>query len=554
MDKLVLRINGEEREYPYGIRYMEIAKEFEDLFEYDIALVKHDDRYRELNKPCIKSGSLSFVTVADKAGYKAYRKTLLFMMLKAADDINKKYGIDKVIIENSIGSGLFCRTVGSSFVTEAYITELKARMHKLVLDDVSIVKRCINTDEAIELFKERGMLDKVKLFKYRRATKSNIYEMDGYIDYCYGHMLPSAGYVKHFDVEVFESGFVLNMPERSHPDIVKAFKPYKKLFAVQQETDCWGRLMGVENAGDLNDYITKKDINRLILIQEALQEKKIADIADDIYRRAKRIVLIAGPSSSGKTTFSHRLSIQLETLGLKPHPIAVDDYFINRSDMKPLPDNTLDFEALDAVDVELFNEHMVSLLNGERIELPTYNFKTGKREYRGRYKELGENDILVVEGIHCLNEKMSYRLPKESKYKIYISALTALNIDEHNRIPTTDARLLRRMVRDARTRGVNARETLERWPSVRRGEDNNIFPFQEDADAMFNSILIYELAVLKPYAEKLLYSVESTAAEYQEARNILKFLEFFVTISNENVPKNSILSEFIGNGCFLDLR
>lgn len=367
-------------------------------------------------------------------------------------------------------------------------------------------------------------------------------------------MLPSAGYVKHFDVEVFESGFVLNMPERSHPDIVKAFKPYKKLFAVQQETDCWGRLMGVENAGDLNDYITKKDINRLILIQEALQEKKIADIADDIYRRAKRIVLIAGPSSSGKTTFSHRLSIQLETLGLKPHPIAVDDYFINRSDMKPLPDNTLDFEALDAVDVELFNEHMVSLLNGERIELPTYNFKTGKREYRGRYKELGENDILVVEGIHCLNEKMSYRLPKESKYKIYISALTALNIDEHNRIPTTDARLLRRMVRDARTRGVNARETLERWPSVRRGEDNNIFPFQEDADAMFNSILIYELAVLKPYAEKLLYSVESTAAEYQEARNILKFLEFFVTISNENVPKNSILSEFIGNGCFLDLR
>lgn len=550
MEKVVLTINGEKREYPYGTAYEEIAKEYRKNFSHDIVLVKLDERYRELSKTCIKDGVLSFITSDMKAGYKAYRRSLLFLLLKAADDIDSKYGIEKVVVENSLGNGLYCRVKGDGKVTEEYVAELKSRMKELVRRDLKIVKKCVNTDEAMALFAERGMDDKVRLFKYRRATKSNIYELDGYVDYCYGHMLPSTGYIKYFDVEVFDSGFIINIPEIKDPKVVKPFVPYKKLFCVQKETNQWGQLMGVETAADLNDYITQKDINRLILIQEALQEKKIADIAEDIYRKDKRIVLIAGPSSSGKTTFSHRLSIQLETLGLKPHPIAVDDYFINRSDMKVQPDNTLDFEALEVVDLKLFNDDMTALLEGKRIELPTYNFKTGKREYKGHFKQLGEKDILVVEGIHCLNEDMSYALPKDSKYKIYISALTALNIDDHNRIPTTDARMLRRMIRDARTRGVTARETLERWPSVRRGEDKNIFPYQEDADAMFNSVLIYELAVLKPYAEALLYSVQSDAPEYQEARSILKFLEFFVTISSNNVPKNSILSEFIGGGSF----
>lgn len=548
MQKVVLSINGEKREYPQGTTYKEISKEYQKDYSNDIALVKFDNRYRELSKPCINDGVLSFITTEDKPGYKAYRRTLMFLALKAADDINSKYGIGRVVVENSIGTGMYCTTDGK--VTEEYVEELKKRLQEIVDADLNIVKKCINTDEAIALFESKGMEDKVKLFKYRRSTKSNVYQLGDYVNYCYGHMLPSTGYVKYFDVLMYDEGFIINVPERCNPKIVKPFAPYRKLFCVQQETSRWGQLMGVETAGDLNEYITHNDINRLILIQEALQEKKIADIAEDIYRKDKRIVLIAGPSSSGKTTFSHRLSIQLETLGLKPHPIAVDDYFINRDDMKVQPDNTLDYEALDCVDLKLFNDDMTALLRGERVEIPSYNFKKGKREYKGNYKQLGEKDILVVEGIHCLNEDMSYALPKDSKYKIYISALTALNIDDHNRIPTTDARMLRRMIRDARTRGVSARETLERWPSVRRGEDKNIFPYQEDADAMFNSVLIYELAVIKPYAEALLYSVPSDAPEYIEARNLLKFLGFFVTIDSKSVPKNSILSEFIGGGCF----
>lgn len=550
MEKVILTINGENKEFPYGTPYEKIAEEYQALYEHDIALINLDGRDRELFKTCKKNGKLSFVTVADKSGYKAYERSLQLLMLRAAKDLNKKYGIEKIVIENTIGNGLYCTTKGEGIVTEEYINELKEGMKQLVHKNLKIVKKCIDTVDAISYFAAEGMEDKVRLFSYRRATKINIYELDGYVDYYCGHMLPSTGYIKCFDLEIFENGFVMIRPERSTPDKLDPFKSYDKLFAVQNETNKWGSLMGVETAADLNDYTTKKDINRLILIQEALQEKKIADIAEDIFRKGKRIVLIAGPSSSGKTTFSHRLSIQLETLGLKPHPIAVDDYFINRADMPVDEDNTVDFENLNAVDVKLFNEHMTALLNGERIEMPSYNFRLGKREYKGKYKRLGENDVLVVEGIHCLNEDMSYALPKENKYKIYISALTTLNIDEHNRISTTEARLLRRMIRDARTRGVSASETLERWPLVRRGENRNIFPYQEEADAMFNSVLIYELGVIKPYAERLLYSVTSDDPRYQEARNILKFLEFFVTISSKAVPKNSILSEFIGDGCF----
>lgn len=550
MEKVKLNINGESREFPYGTPYEKIAEEYQSSYEHDIVLVNLDGRDRELFKTCKKNGSLRFITIADKSGYKAYARSLQLVMLRAAEDLNEKYGVEKIVIENTISNGLYCRTVGNEKPSKEYVDALKNRMLELISANLSIAKRCIDTDDAISYFASKGMEDKVRLFSYRRATKINIYELDGYIDYYCGHMLPSTGYIKKFDLEMFEKGFVIIRPERMTPDVLNPFRPYDKLFAIQNETSKWSSLMGVDTAADLNDYVTKKDINRLILIQEALQEKKIADIAEDIFRKGKRIVLIAGPSSSGKTTFSHRLSIQLETLGLKPHPIAVDDYFINREDIKVSSDNKIDFENLDVVDVKLFNEHMTALLRGEKIELPSYNFKTGKREYKGKLKQLGEHDILVVEGIHCLNEEMSYALPKESKYKIYISALTVLNIDEHNSISTTEARLLRRMIRDARTRGISASETLERWPMVRRGENRNIFPYQEDADAMFNSVLIYELGVLKPYAERLLYSVTNDDPNYQEARNILKFLEFFVPISSRAVPKNSILSEFIGEGCF----
>jgi len=309
--------------------------------------------------------------------------------------------------------------------------------------------------------------------------------------------------------------------------------------------------MNVDTVGALNDVIAHGGINDLILVQEAFQEKKIAEIAAKIKASPdKKFIMIAGPSSSGKTTFSHRLSIQLMTYGLKPHPIAVDNYFVNRDDT-PLDENgNPNFECLEAIDVEQFNKDMTSLLRGEKVELPEFNFKSGKREYKGNYKQLGKDDILVIEGIHCLNDKLSYSLPKSSKFKIYISALTALNVDEHNRIATTDGRIIRRMVRDARTRGTKAAETIAMWSSVRKGENENIFPYQEEADVMFNSALIYELAVLKQYVEPILFGIDRESKEYIEAKRLLKFLDYFVGVNSEEVPKNSILREFIGGSCF----
>lgn len=312
----------------------------------------------------------------------------------------------------------------------------------------------------------------------------------------------------------------------------------------------WGKQMDLENVGALNDRIASGQMQRLILVQEALQEKKISEIAQQIGEKKNvKFIMIAGPSSSGKTTFAHRLSVQLEAMGLKPHPISVDNYFVNRYDSPRDEQGNYNFEALECLDVELFNQNMTDLLQGKQVELPVYNFKTGLREYRGDFLKLGPADILVIEGIHCLNDRLSYALPRKSKFKIYISALTQLNVDEHNRIPTTDGRLLRRLVRDARTRGTKARETIRMWPSVRRGEEENIFPFQEEADVMFNSALVYELSVLKQYAEPLLFGIPKDCEEYQEAKRLLKFLDYFLGVSSEDVPKNSILREFIGGSC-----
>lgn len=354
-----------------------------------------------------------------------------------------------------------------------------------------------------------------------------------------------------FDLTAYEDGFLLLMPEKKTPDFLTEFKPRKKLYGVLQQSNRWAQDLGLGNVGDLNRTISQGSVEEMILVQEAYQEKEIAKIAEQIHARGNvKFVMIAGPTSSGKTTFSHRLSIQLRTLGLKPQPIAVDDYFVNREDT-PLDENgNYNFEVLEAIDVEQFNSDMLALLRGERVELPSFNFKTGKREYKGVYKQLGAGDILVIEGIHGLNDALSYALPRESKFKIYISALTQLNVDEHNRISTTDGRLIRRIVRDARTRGTAAKDTIAMWPSVRRGEEENIFPFQEDADVMFNSALIYELSVLKQFAEPLLFGIGRDCAEYAEAKRLLKFLNYFLGVSSEGVPNNSILREFVGGSCF----
>jgi uridine kinase len=364
-------------------------------------------------------------------------------------------------------------------------------------------------------------------------------------------MLPSTGYIKLFDLQKYEDGFVLILPSKENPDELGKFEPQPKLFKSMAMASDWGEKMEVDTVSDLNRQIKEGRFNELVLIQEALQERRISEIASEIVARGGvKFVMIAGPSSSGKTSFSHRLSVQLRTHGLTPHPIAVDDYFVNRDKTPRQENGDYNYECLEAIDVKQFNDDMSALLRGERVELPTFNFVKGEREYKGNFKQLGPDDILVIEGIHGLNDKMSYALPAESKYKIYISALTTLNIDDHNRIPTTDGRLLRRMVRDARTRGASAKRTIEMWPSVRKGETENIFPFQESADAMFNSALIYEISVLKQYAEPLLYSIEKGDPEYFEAVRLLKFLSYFLGVGTEDLPKNSIVREFVGGSCF----
>ena len=545
----LVKIHGITKEYPEGTTWMEVAREHQKEYEYDILLVRVNGKLQELHKQ-VKDCELSFVTAKDKPGMSAYQRSASLMMLKAFYSVAGAGNVEKLMIDFSIGRGFFVEARGNFVLNQEFLDAVKAKMREYVERKIPIMKRSVSTDDAIELFEKLGMYDKARLFRYRMVSRVNIYSIDGFEDYYYGYMVQNTGYIKHFDLIPYHYGFVMVMPDRKTPDVLHRFTPSDKLFATLSESTEWGRRMELETVGALNDRIAKGDMSHLILIQEALQEKKIAEIAAQIAaRKNARFVMIAGPSSSGKTTFSHRLSVQLEAIGLKPHPIAVDNYFVNRVDSPRDEYGNYNYEILECLDVELFNRDMTGLLEGKQVELPYYNFKKGVREYKGNFLQLGEGDILVIEGIHCLNDRLSYTLPADSKFKIYISALTQLNIDEHNRIPTTDGRLLRRMVRDARTRGSSAQETIRMWPSVRRGEEENIFPFQEEADAMFNSALVYELAVLKQYAQPLLFAIPKDSEEWLEAKRLLKFLDYFIGVSSEDIPKNSILREFIGGSC-----
>ncbi len=546
-----ITIQGVTKKYPENITYLQIAKEYQSKYENPIVLVNVDGRLRELTKQESKDCTLEFVTTAESDGYLTYVRGLVLVLMRAFYRVIDQAQIRRICVEYSIGDSLFCEVEGELLLDENLLSKIKEEMKRLIDRDLPFEKRTVDTQEAVELFHQYKMYDKEKLFRYRRTSKTNIYRLDGFEDYYYGYMPASTGILSVFDLQLYKDGFFLILPSKKDTKKLSKLVLREKLFLVQRESNQWGKTMEIENVGALNEQITKGMIGDLILVQEAFQEKKIAEIAERIKAAGgKKFIMIAGPSSSGKTTFSHRLSIQLRTLGFKPHPIAVDDYFVNREDT-PLDENgNYNFETLFAIDVEQFNKDMTALLNGQCIELPTFNFKTGKREYKGNFKQLEEEDLLVIEGIHGLNDKLSYSLPRESKFKIYISALTQLNIDEHNRISTTDGRLIRRLVRDARNRGASAKHTIGMWSSVRRGEEENIFPFQEDCDCMFNSALIYELAVLKQYAEPLLFSVEKDCKEYQEAKRLLKFLEYFLGVSTEEIPKNSILREFVGGSCF----
>ncbi len=545
-----LMIHGKEYEYPKHVTFLEIAKQFQPEYEDDIVLVSFNNRLKEMFKEVTEDGEITFVTTLDKPGKKAYRRSVTLLMQRAVYNLSREAGIQtRVKVLHSIGQALYCELEGQD-ITEEYLADLKAEMMKIVEEKRPITKRSIHAEEAVKLFAELGMTDKEKLFRYRRSSQVNIYSIGNYTDYFYGYMVPDTGYLKCFDLQPYDKGFALIFPNKNSK-CIDEFNPPHKLFRVLKESSEWGEKLGIGTVGALNDAIAQGRIQDIILVQEAVMERRIGKIAETIAEQPnKKFIMIAGPSSSGKTTFSHRLSIQLMAQGLHPHPIALDDYYVNRVDT-PLDENgEYDYECLEALDIELFNHDMTALLNGEEVDMPTYNFKTGKREYRGNKKKLGEHDILVIEGIHGLNDRLSYSLPAESKLKIYISALTQLNIDEHNNLPTTDGRLIRRMVRDARTRNTTARETFARWDSVRRGEEKHIFPFQEQADIMFNSALIYEIAVLKAYAEPLLFNIEKDCPEYQEAKRILKFLDYFLPVPSEDIQKNSILREFIGGSCF----
>lgn len=529
----------------------ELADKAQPEFKDKIVLARVNGKLCELWKKVYPDSKIEYITTAQSDGLLTYKRSATLIMLKAIYDVYGHTDIERVKVEFSLSKGYYCTVKGNVSVNDEFICRVKARMREIIDGDMPIIKHTIPKDEAVKHFGNHGMYDKEKLFRYRKSSTVNVYRLDGFEDYYYGYMVPSSGYIQHYELFLYDKGFVIQFPTVENTKDIPEFEPQNKLFKVLDESTEWCRMLGVETVGDLNETIVSGNIKELILVQEALQEKKLADIAQRISDDpSKKFIMIAGPSSSGKTTTSYRLAIQLRAHGMRPHQISLDNYFVDREFTPKDENGDYNFECLEALDIEQFNKDMTALLNGERVELPSFNFKLGKREYNGDYKELGPSDVLVIEGIHGLNDRLSYSLPKESKFKIYLSALTQLNIDEHNRIPTTDGRLIRRIVRDAKTRGTSAKKTIAMWPSVRKGEEENIFPFQEEADVMFNSALIYELALLKQYAEPLLFGIGRDEPEYPEANRLIKFLDYFLGIPNDFIPINSIAREFIGGSCF----
>ena len=548
-----------------------VADRFKDYYEDDIILGIVNGRLRELNKKIKSDCELSFVTTADRDGRRTYRRSVVLLLQRAIYDV---YGsMTQLHVMHSLGEGYYCQlekavecadsqqekhssdNQGSSensvqSVTWHDIDRIVCSMYSFVEKDLPITKHSAKTQYAEQLFKEKGQHDKERLLHYRRSSRVNLYELDGVVDYFYGFMAPSTGMLKYFDIVPYENGFVLLFPGANSRS-VEPLVTSNKLFHTLDDSREWSKMLGIGTIGSLNDAIAAGRGQEIMLLQEALMEQKIGNLAAQIASDdKKKFVMIAGPSSSGKTSFANRLSIQLIAKGRKPHPLSLDDYYVDRELCPEHPDGSFDFECLESIDVKLFNEDMNRLLKGEAVDMPSFNFKTGKREYRGRKLTLGADDILVIEGIHGLNDRLSQLIPPEHKFKIYISALTQLNIDEHNPLSTTDERLIRRIVRDARTRGTNAMETIAMWPSVRKGERENIFPFQEQADVMFNSALVYELAVLKVYAEPLLFGIERDCPEYLEAKRLLKLLDYFLPMPADGIPNNSLLREFVGGSCF----
>ena len=542
---------GREMQITEGMTFGELAKEFQGEFSSAIMLAKQGNMLKELDYEIKENDDITFLDLTTKDGMRVYHRGVSFLLVKAARDI---LGEDaRVVVEHSLRGNVYCEIRNVQVeINEEWLKVLQDKMLEYVAADLPIRKKIFRKDRAIEIAKKQGMQDKVELFRFRSASSVNMYELEGFYDYFYGYMPSSTGALPLFGLVPHENGFLIRFPDQANPDELLPLQIPEKISRVFMEQMRWSSLMGVTNVADLNNTIVKRGFGELVRINEALHEKKIAEIADQIYQRMDkvRVVLIAGPSSSGKTSFANRLSIQLKALGIRPHKVSLDDYFLNREDT-PLDENgKKNFEVIEALDLLQLNEDLKKIIAGEKVELPSYNFMAGKREYNGDFVQLGEGEVLVVEGIHGLNDRLTAEIPVENKFKIFISAITQLNVDDHNRISTSDSRMIRRMVRDFQFRGRDARKTIETWSEVRQGEEDNIFPFQENADAIFNSATLYELCVLKQYAEPQLFAIDPSMPEYITAKRLIKFLGYFLSIPGQEIPNNSLIKEFIGGSCF----
>jgi uridine kinase len=532
-----------------GISLLELSEMYKEGHKSIIVAARVNNDIKELNFQLNEDCKVEFIDLTNDDGTRIYKRSLYFILIKAVNDL---FPDRRVVINHSISKGIYCEVKGKDDLTQNDVNKLEQHMNRLVEAKIPFVKRVISIEEAKDIFVKSGREDRFHAIEHRKKPLVTIYNCDGLDDYFYGYMVPDTGYITVFSLKFYSPGLIMMFPDKSSPKTLPDFKEQKKLFNIFNEYTRWGYILGVENVGALNDIIKEEEISNLIRVSEALQEKKIAQIADMITNgeHKKRVVMISGPSSSGKTTFAHRLAIQLRVNGLKPMTISLDDYFVNREETPRDETGDYDYEALEAIDVKLFNQHLGDLICGTEVELPIFNFPMGCRESFGRKLKISDANILVIEGIHGLNEKLTASISKEDKFKIYVSALTSMNIDDHNRIPSTDTRVIRRIVRDFQFRGCSAINTLKRWPSVRRGEEKNIFPFQEEADVMFNSSLVYELGVLKTYAEPLLMEIDSSDIEYSEARRLIEFLSYFLPIDSKAIANNSIIREFIGGSCF----
>lgn len=531
-----------------GSTLSDIFCEFNLNMKYPPVSARVNNKVEGLNYRVYHNKEVEFIDITSASGSRAYTRTLFFVLCKAAHDL---YPDGKIIIDIPVSNGYYCNLKIGRPVTKEDVDRIRTRMKEIIDAAIPIQRHESTTEEAIKLFTKLGTHSKVKLLKSIGRLYTIYYEIDGYMDYYYGTLLTNTSQLYLFGLEMYYEGLLLRLPSRNNPDELGELISQDKMFEIFQEHHRWQNIIGISTVGDFNENVAKGFSTDIINVSEALQEKKISRIADEIASRSDvRVVLIAGPSSSGKTTFCKRLSMQLLTCGIKPVQVSLDDYFVDR-DKTPLDDKgDYDYESLYALDIPLINKQFNALFAGEEVVMPRYNFQTGKSEKNGRRLKLDENNVLLVEGIHALNPKLTAHIPENQKFRVYVSALTTILLDNHNYIPTTDNRLLRRIIRDYKYRGVTAQETIRRWPSVRAGENKWIFPYQENADMMFNTAMLFELAVIRTQAEPLLELVPENAEEYAEAYRLLKFLRYITPIQYRQLPPTSLLREFLGGSSF----